>query len=577
MKVKTNSKNGNTLHRVYNMTAGRNHSGIYRLKNVYVDYLGGGGALESVPGYRKICSTGETIHSMFYVHTADGRRLLYLHSGSGLYRFDVQNRDGKESLRPILELANRKSYCIGSSAQSFISDGERLVGFDSSGDPLLISNDSAIVGCRVMHIFDGRLFLSGNPDMPGKIFYSTSLSSGEVTFSDEASIDLTLGSCEVREMIALGSSLWIFRGGLGDGNITRLNCSDGVYTEEHILSGVAVICMVSHLDSIIVLTEDGVCSLENALTGAPTVRLLTEIPLSLLPKNHRQEAKLGLWMGYLAIMSRGKILLLDRRETPCSVYPIEDIGGYSGDRVVYRYSSQAAEGYETSAHTDSIAEGEIFSLLDDDGIAIYYEQRDGKKLAVYPTEERRGGSLIPAKVYLCDGELMWFATEDGEIFIFNNDKRGVIPDTPNGQIDEEKYRELHGNRLNPYFYSFGDHAAEYLIELSAEDGDSPDLKKVTLPGGLIIGCKALIKNAALVTVKSDDRQIFSQPVRGGELDFSEMSFLHSTPSSEDSFSVRLSHRGPQWRSKQIIIRGCDFRVPIAISSVSHRFLVRTSK
>ncbi len=101
------------------------------IENMYVDYEGGG--LESIPGFRKILSTGEKINGIFS-QKSDGREYIIIHSGDKLYRFPLEERDTLSALTPIASgLSNSRSSLAVIDETLYISDGEKITVVDADG------------------------------------------------------------------------------------------------------------------------------------------------------------------------------------------------------------------------------------------------------------------------------------------------------------------------------------------------------------------------------------------------------------------------------------------------------------
>ena len=76
------------------------------LENMYVDYESGGGAIESIPGFRRLYSFEQPINSI----CSCGDNLL-IHAADELYLINKEERDNIPALSPIANLKNDKSPC----------------------------------------------------------------------------------------------------------------------------------------------------------------------------------------------------------------------------------------------------------------------------------------------------------------------------------------------------------------------------------------------------------------------------------------------------------------------------------
>ena len=132
----------------------------------------------------------------------------------------------------------------------------------------------------------------------------------------------------------------------------------------------------------------------------------------------------------------------------------------------YRYSSEEFGGYGVLEELrDQVVENETVYSISNDVITIYYIIRDNRCYRVYPTEQREGGTLSPARSILGLDEYLFFGTESGDLCLFNNDKRGVPPPSLLAQadFDEKEYLSRNARRIHSDFYDFDHHAPRYAL------------------------------------------------------------------------------------------------------------------
>ena len=548
-----------------------------KTKNMYVDYAGGRDALESIPGYRKITSAEGEIHSVFSINASDGRDIIFYHSGSMLWAFDKDKRDENFKSEKIIDLLDRESCFFAKGSLAFITDGEKLVGFFGSETPRIISLEPKIAECRVMEIYDGRLFLSGNPKMPEKIFYSTSINGENIGFTEENCITCQGTGAKITGMISTGYGLWIFKDyDDGDGGIILRSSieNQNAKTDYPLLRAICGISApyggVMQNDRILFVSNGRLYAINDPHTERMKLEHLSaKIPIPRPGENIRLE----IWMGYLAICYSGNIILASTGyEGECRLYPITDIGGHKDDRTVYRYSSVEIEGYDLSKCPDAVCHGEAISVTNEDGEIVYYEKSGEKKLLIYPTKERMGGVFVPASQYYCRDDLLWFCSEK-ELFIFNNDKRGVLPKeteetNPSSLNEESAYME---NKIHPFYYSFGGHAPDYVIELPVDDCDCPDLKKISPPSSLAICCKDIHKKGVCIDVIRDGRPTFSGKITPAQVNFDEIDFSGILGTSNQGNLHILREGGGPFYTKQIVLYTKEHSSPFGIKYVSFRY------
>ena len=81
--------------------SGRDKNSFLYLQNMYIDYDGGGGYVESIPGYRKIVSLDRPLNSIALCGRGDNKFLL-IHSGDELFLLGTNERERVKSLSASL-------------------------------------------------------------------------------------------------------------------------------------------------------------------------------------------------------------------------------------------------------------------------------------------------------------------------------------------------------------------------------------------------------------------------------------------------------------------------------------------
>ena len=295
--------------------------------------------------------------------------------------------------------------------------------------------------------------------------------------------------------------------------------------------------------------------------------------------------RLAKWRGYLVVLAKGHVYLADSRqvfrhdtgEAEYEWYYLSGIGTYRDDRAVYRYAQEAENGYLVHENPDTIVESEVYSKEGEGGQILYFCVEPKGQFAVYPTKERRGGTFHAATVLRAVGDLLFFATECGDLCVFNNDMRGVPPPEllADEEFDAEAYALQYGHRIHPSFYSFAQHAPVYKLRTPLDNCGIPHLTKNSVKGSLVLKCRAsgaVRLSCEVGTDRGGYREITSFP--GGILDFSQTSFLTLSLAAEEYFSVPINEREKGWVEKQIGITCTEYDSPIALISISYRYTVK---
>ena len=459
------------------------------------------------------------------------------------------------------------------------------------------SGTAAVAGCTVAEVFDGRVFLSGNPALPGVVFYSQDARTGgncPTYFGIYNYFQDGIGHIGVRDMLAAGAALMVFKDGDdGGGSIfyhtaksTDSALIPKIYPTLYVHVGLPALGpAVTFFDDPLFLSAEGVTALEkpSVSTERRAVVRSSRIAERLLSEDLRH-ADVAVAGGYLAVLCGGRIYLADGRricrqengELGYEWYLLDGVGTCTGDTRVYRYASVAPPGYEVAPVTDIPVTGEVMSVTEEDGTVVRYVAERGHKFAVYATEEFTGGVFSPATTLHGTGHLLFFGTETGHICLFNTDKRGVAPDRIRNaaDFDSAAYAAAYGRRIHPDFYDFDRHAPRYALKTAPDDCGIPHLTKDTVRRSLTVRCRTSAPAAVTAEVGTDRggfRQVTVFP--GGTLSFRDMDFSALVLDGAEEVTVPLAEGEKRWVEKQIALYADGFRAPIGVTSIAFRYTV----
>ncbi len=459
----------------------------------------------------------------------------------------------------------------------------------------VLSSTEAILGCTINKIFDGKIFLSGNPKLGGSVFYSPTKGDGScsaVYFSSKSYFCDGDGEYAVSAMSTNGDTLAVFKSGdSGDGSIfyhsQRLG-ADGKksYPAYYVHKNVNVIGGAHSLNGdLLFISNHGVCSLEKGSgDNYREYRCRSTNVNQRLLKEDLSRAAVTDWLGYLVVCVGGHIYLADSRDTyqragsyEYEWYYLSDIGSYNQDTEAYKFATHAPEGFDLHERTDEICHGQIYSVSDGAGGYISYFKQDGKRYVVYMSLEKTGGVFSPANHVLSCGDVLFFSTECGDICVFNNDRRGEafkwtqrIPG-----FDPDDYEERMGNSLHPIFYSFADHSPTYALVTSFDDCGYPYLHKDTVPLSFVICCKSGAAGNMDCVISTDTGGYREAATYScARFDFGEIDFTNISFDTAERQSVTLGEREQNWTRKQIAISTNKFCSPLSVYSISYRYTIK---
>ncbi len=455
------------------------------------------------------------------------------------------------------------------------------------------TDTNIIEGCTCSAVFDGRIFLGGNPKYPNTVFYSLecgvadALYFGSLSYFDDGSsaygtVSISKSSDALTVLKSSddgGGGIFYHEGKDQDAFLQRTYPVTSVHT------GIGARgASLSFMDEVFFLNETGVCSLKygnykNRYASCKS----RAVNAQLLKNSSLDAAHIVPWLGYVAIQIGPEIYLADAERAAsdgtCDWYYLSGIGTYSGQRSVYKYMSFAPQGYSVHADTDAEATGDIYMTYDAEYGNFFYERdaASDKKYAVYMTGETRGGTFSPASGICSVGSLLFFGTESGDICVFNNDRRGIAPNalTSLADFDPEEYRQQMGNRIHSDHYDFCGRTPHYALKSAADDCGIPYFRKSTVGGSLCVRAAAVGGKSIKCELISDGEYISSADGLSSarpsflETDFSAFSF-----DCADEFYAPVTDAPKNWMEQQICISSDEFRSPLCIGEISYRFRIK---
>ena len=112
------------------------------LENMYRDYSrGGGGLIESVPGFRRVYS-GKTIYGLHLQTTTNGKRYVIINDDGKLFRYPEDDPTAIARLGESSLVAKTESFTFPFGGKLFIGDGYNLFGINDDGVCRIVSDYS---------------------------------------------------------------------------------------------------------------------------------------------------------------------------------------------------------------------------------------------------------------------------------------------------------------------------------------------------------------------------------------------------------------------------------------------------
>ena len=507
--------------------------------------------------------------------TLDGKPLRTAYSEGGYYTLMGEAEGDRTYVKGIR--ISLPSAFLGERVVSIRALGkEKSYGRDTVFDGYPKYSGSAaglIAGCRKAAVYDGRIFLSGNPQMPRAIFYSVAAEDGSVYFSPEAY--LLLPEDGVADLLAHPSYLAVFLTGGGVRFLTPsgggYRIAGGFHTErsrgKSLLFG----------DDPVFLSARGLYGIgegkvwEESRLGCRSALVSSAFP-------NEGEPALAEWTGYLAILIDGEIFLADgeapftyKGEKQYEFYRLEGLGHYRDDVLCYHHLScmplvdPAVDGVALSVLGDEREfTGEVLTGVTGGGVTVAYGYLDGTAYLLDTDGERVGGIFYPATHLLSLGDCLYFASSDGTVSVVNTDKRGISP-TVGGKALPVGEGEIHS-----YYYTFDSHRYPSGFATSYADMGVPHLTKSTVKKSVVLRASCRGGSGFTVYVRCDGgvfeklADLTAAPLT--EFDFTRFSF---TLERGRTLPVYEGKKG--WVDKQYLILSRGFRSPFAMDSMGYRY------
>ena len=453
------------------------------------------------------------------------------------------------------------------------------------------------LGCTVAQVFDGRIFLSGNPRAPGMIFFSGDKQRAAEPGLYFGALDyLSVGSSsyKTRAMLAAQDTLAVFKCGDGaDGGIfylKRISLYDRVrtvgYEVNYVHNGIyADGDATAFFDDLLFLSKKGLCGLDKSASGiGRNITCRSEKVNNRLLYEDISGIRMAIWCGYLVLAARNRLYLADSRATYSDKggrgyewFYVTGVGG-GGDRLpVYRFASVGyGKDYGVYLTPDRIVDKSksIYKIPDSDYSVMgrsYYTELDGHKYHVYLTDEIRCDDRSPISAVASAGDLLFFGCEDGGIYVFNNDLISSTPDHVTSANEDHTGAVIEGE-IHPDYYSFSGVWPRYSIGTGYDDLGVPYMTKSAIYGSLVLTLRA--RGGARVGIYSGDRDMLSENDAGvGALDFYSLAFDNLTFETEarKKRALMIRERGFAERDLRVI---CDRpRSPIGIFSIAYRYKI----
>ena len=487
----------------------------------------------------------------------------------------------------------------------------------------------AICECTLCASYDGRIFLSGNPNLPNTVFYSqrdlTGYNNPEY-FGVLNFINDGVSNSPVVAMMSTSSVLCVLKGDtVQEGSIyyhTGADTGDDIvpriYPSTQGLAGLGCLgACCNFYDDPVFISRRGL-----EAVGKEQVNLERSIEHRSfnvdvkLTAEDLKTARMAEWLGYLVILAGGHMYLADSRQifthktgvANYEWYYIDPVGYWKNDRERYFTLTEdmlieaGGKYYPLSKLQIYGPEGIRFLTIDserkyeDDGFiytatsADYAEElpdgtgvgtsikmnikyivtEDFRYIPVDTVGERGGGTFVPATELLCVEDVLYMLA-GGTLLCFNTDKRGKSVDINGEEV------EVDPDAIHRSYYTFCGHRYESGFSTKSDNCDIPHLTKQTRRNSFVIRVKSMGGSRIKARGKAE-RGEYSEWVElsatSNDFDTSAIAFDNFTTIGRDTHMCILREMFRKWYEKQIYFYSDEYQAPIGIYTAAFRYSIQ---
>lgn len=199
-----------------------------------------------------------------------------------------------------------------------LTDGQDNVSIEFTANH---GNTRKIPGCRVLEVFDNRVFFGGNPNYPNTIWHSSLNNPAYVSDLDYYNDGLDIA--KVKGMVAGNNALWVFKEPSPANtsvfyHTPTIDSEYGkIYPSEH--SSIALGCVggaINFNDDIVFFSDNGMEGMSGDVTSEQAVAHRSSlVDRKLMAEQKYEDMILVEWEGYLIVFIGNKAYLADSRAT----------------------------------------------------------------------------------------------------------------------------------------------------------------------------------------------------------------------------------------------------------------------
>lgn len=491
-----------------------------------------------------------------------------------------------------------------------------------------------ITRCTIATVFDNRVFLSGNPDVPNHVFFCGRNLTGYTDPTYFGVLNYFQDGVEnspITGLIPVADTLMVLKSDTQqDGMVffhtpteTGTDVLPKIYPSKQGLHGVGCLgACINFLDDPIFVSRLGVEAIgQLSVRYERAVEHRSSLIDAKLAEMDLEKAMLEEWDGYLLLASEGKIFMADSRQKyqdelgviQYEWYYLEDVGVYEGQYQEYVYADRMEPGLEgsfvewTPPGSDGIVQIPLI-VADCVHFDDVDEDRDLRRTTANPAdidgnetgqvysqvlnvEKDAGedGSLTySANVYFTvhhnrkDGYrallCKTYGAHIGGRFmpakIVKSMDKNIFFGTAGGVVCSFNMDKREEGQIPTRYYTFDDRAIRSGCATKLDNCGIPHLNKTTVKKSTVIKTRSLQTTATKVKVRTN-RQPFKQVARisSSVFTFDDLDFADFSFATEEQNLFGVKEKEKKWIEKQYYIYSDEYMRPFSLYYIAYRYRI----
>lgn len=469
----------------------------------------------------------------------------------------------------------------------------------------------AIKKCRVAAEFDGRIFLTGHPDLPNTVFYSNRNLAGvndPTYFGILNYFNDGVGLVANRTLLSTPSFLAVIKEDTvgasaiyyHTGEDTEFNILPRIYPSRQGSSGIGCTGFGTVFrDDPVFISKTGLESVSlEAVNNERSLRHRSSNIDRVLTRG--SALAMTEWKGYLVILlSGGRVLLADSRQffthatgdRQYEWYYLEGFGEWEGQKQKF-FTVSAPPKVDGKNLTECFVNGVRLRVSNTEGkpsgevkkalsVDLDAEGSQGIEVTVYYDDdynicdtngEKIGGTFCQATAITSADGRLFFAAENGSVFVVNTDKRGV-----DYTVSEDYTEPVPEDQIHRFWYT--QNGRRYISGFATKKDDCgvPIYDKDTIPTSLVIKSKTMAGSRYTVKVRTDREDWEELRINTASTHaMDNTDFTNTSFRTTDEMISTGTERKYRWAEKQYYLFSDGFRRPFGIYHISYRYTISGS-